>query len=56
MHALLASLIFLAAGEVAPPPPSIPDTEVVRYLRSNELVEWNSAMRISMAGESITGL
>ena len=52
MHALLASLIFLAAGEVAPPPPSIPDTEVVRYLRSNELVEWNSAMRISMAGET----
>ena len=51
MHALLASLIFLAAGEVAPPP-SIPDTEVVRYLRSNELVEWNSAMRISMAGET----
>jgi len=52
MPALLASLIFLAAGEVAPPPPSIPDTEVVRYLRSNELVEWNSAMRISMAGET----
>ena len=52
MHALLASLIFLAAGEVAPPPPSIPDTEVVRYLRSNELVEWNSAMRIRMAGET----
>ncbi len=52
MHALLASLIFLAAGEVAPPTPSIPDTEVVRYLRSNELVEWNSAMRISMAGET----
>jgi hypothetical protein len=25
---------------------------VVRYLRSNELVEWNSAMRISMAGET----
>ena len=52
MYAFLASLIFVAAGEVAPPPPSIPDTEVVRYLRSNELVEWSSAMRINSAGET----
>jgi len=52
MHAFLASLIFVAAGEVAPPPPAIPDSEVVRYLQSNELVEWNSAMRITAAGET----
>lgn len=53
MYAFLASLIFVAAGEVAPPPPpSIPDAEVVRYLKSNELVEWNSAMRITAAGET----
>lgn len=53
MHALLASLIFIAAGEVAPPaPPAIPDAEVVRYLKSNELVEWNNALRISKAGET----
>ncbi|MEI6793913.1 MAG: hypothetical protein WCL05_01590 [Verrucomicrobiota bacterium] len=55
MYALLASLIFVAAGEVAPPPPpAIPDAEVVRYLKPNELIEWNSAMRISAAGESRT--
>ncbi len=53
MYAFLASLIFVAAGEVAPPPPpSIPDPEAVRYLRSNELAEWNSAMRITAAGET----
>ena len=52
MYAFLASLIFIAAGEVAPPPPSIPDTEVVRYLRSNELAEWNSATRAHSAGET----
>ena len=53
MPALLASLMFLAAGEVAPPaPPAIPDAEVVRYLKSNELVEWSNSLRISMAGES----
>ena len=52
MYAFLASLIFVAAGEVAPPPPSIPDAEVVRYLRSNELVEWSSAMRANSAGET----
>lgn len=51
MHALLASLIFIAAGEVAPPP-TIPDAEVVRHLKANELVEWNNAKRISAAGES----
>jgi len=51
MDAFLASLIFIAAGEVAPPPPSIPDTEVVRYLSSNELVEWSSSMRANSAGE-----
>ena len=52
MFAFLASLIFVAAGEVATPPPSIPDVEVVRYLKSNELAEWNSAMRITAAGET----
>lgn len=52
MYAFLASLIFIAAGEVAPPPPSIPDTEVVRYLSSNELVEWSSSMRANSAGET----
>jgi hypothetical protein len=52
MYAFLASLIFVAAGEVAPPPPSIPDTEVVRYLRSNELVEWSSMIRLNSAGET----
>ena len=53
MYALLASLIFVAAGEVAPPPPpAVPDAEVVRYLKPNELIEWNSAMRISTAGET----
>jgi hypothetical protein len=53
MYALLASLIFVAAGEVAPPPPPpVPDSEVVRYLKPNELAEWNSAMRITMAGDS----
>jgi hypothetical protein len=52
MYAFLASLIFVAAGEVAPPPPSIPDAEVVRYLRSNELVEWSSALRANSAGET----
>ena len=50
MIAVLASLIFIAAGEVAPPPPVIPDSEVVSYLKSNELAEWNSAMRINSAG------
>lgn len=53
MHAFLASLIFVAAGEVAPPPPpAIPDAEVVRYLKPNELIEWNSAQRVTTAGEN----
>jgi hypothetical protein len=53
MHAFLASLIFVAAGEVAPPPPPpVPDAEVVRYLKSNELAEWNGAMRATLAGET----
>jgi hypothetical protein len=53
MFAFLASLIFVAAGEVAPPPPPpVPDAEVARYLKANELVEWNSAMRAHSAGES----
>jgi hypothetical protein len=53
MYALLASLIFVAAGEVAPPPPpAVPDAEVVRYLTPSEMIEWNSAMRISTAGET----
>ena len=51
MYAFLASLIFIAAGEAPPPPPSIPDAEVVRYLRPNELVEWTSVLRINSAGE-----
>jgi hypothetical protein len=51
MNLFLASLIFIAAGEVAPPP-SIPDAEVVRYLRSNERAEWNSAMLANSAGET----
>jgi hypothetical protein len=51
MNLFLASLIFIAAGEVAPPP-SIPDTEVGRYLKSNELVEWDSSMRANSAGET----
>lgn len=52
MYAFLASLIFIAAGEVVPPPPSIPDAEVVRYLRTNELVEWSNSMRTNSAGET----
>ncbi len=53
MYALLASLIFVAAGEVAPPPPPpIPDVEVVRYLKPNEMAEWSSAMRITQAGDT----
>ena len=53
MYAILASLIFVAAGEVVPPPPPvIPDTEVVRYLKPNELIEWNSAQRVTTAGEN----
>jgi hypothetical protein len=52
MHALLASLIFVAAGEVAPPPPPpVPDSEVVRHLKTNELVEWNTSMRMYQTGE-----
>jgi hypothetical protein len=51
MNLFLASLIFIAAGEVAPPP-SIPDTEVGRYLKSNELAEWNGALRNYSAGET----
>jgi len=50
MNAFLASLMLIAAGEVGPPPP-VPDAEVVRYLKANELVEWNNAMRINAAGE-----
>ena len=51
MYALLASLIFVAAGEVAPPP-AVSDAEVVRYLRPNELVEWSNALRTNSAGET----
>jgi hypothetical protein len=53
MYAFLASLIFVAAGEVAPPPPPpVPDAEVARYLRSNELAEWSGAQRAYAAGET----
>jgi hypothetical protein len=48
MNALFASLVFLAAAETAPAPvKSIPDTEVLRYLKSNqgEVTEWSKAMR-----------
>lgn len=51
MNAFLASLMLIAAGEVAPPPP-VSDAEVVRYLKANELVEWNGAMRLHSAGET----
>jgi len=51
MNAFLASLMLIAAGEVVPPPP-VPDAEVVRYLKPNELVEWNGAMRLHSAGET----
>ncbi len=43
--------MLIAAGEVAPPPP-VSDAEVVRYLKANELVEWNGAMRLHSAGET----
>ena len=53
MYALLASLIFVAAGELAaPPPPVVPAAQVVRYLKPTELNEWNRAMLINTAGES----
>ena len=48
MYVLFASLVFLAAAETAPAPvKSIPDTEVLRYLKSNqgEVTEWSKAMR-----------
>ena len=52
MYAFLASLIFVAAGEVATPPPPVPDAEVVRYLKPNELAEWSGAQRAYSAGET----
>ena len=48
MYVLFASLVFLAAAETAPAPvKSIPDTEVLRYLKSNqgEVTEWSKAMQ-----------
>ena len=48
MYALFASLVLLAAAETAPAPvKSIPDTEVVKYLKSNqgEVTEWSKALR-----------
>lgn len=54
MYALFASLVFLAAAETAPAPvKSIPDTEVLRYLKSNqgELTEWSKAMRQMELGQ-----
>ena len=52
MFALLASLFIAAAGGAAPatPPPILPDTEVVRYLKPIELTEWGSAKRGYDAG------
>ena len=53
MYALLASLFFVAAGEVAPTtPPAIQDTEVVRYLNPGELAEWNNSQRITSLGQA----
>ena len=51
MFAFLASLIFVAAGEVAPPP-AIPDAAVASYLSTNELAEWNRALSNTAAGEN----
>ena len=48
MYALFASLVFLAAAETAPAPiKTIPDTEVLKYLKSNqgEVTEWSKATR-----------
>jgi len=48
MYVLFASLVFLAAAETAPAPVKfIPDTEVLRYLKSNqgEVTEWSKAMQ-----------
>lgn len=51
MHALLASLLILAAGEPVAPAP-LPDAEVVRHLNPAELAEWYNSMRINALGES----
>ena len=52
MHALLASFFLLAAGEVAPTAPVMPDAEVIKYLNPAELAEWASAQRLTRAGET----
>lgn len=51
MGFLLASLLFLAAGE-APPLPVLTDAEVVGQLRPTELAEWHSSMRVVTQGEA----
>jgi len=50
-NALLASLIFLAAGEPVPPPP-LSDAEILRQLKPAEVMEWHNSMRITALGET----
>jgi len=52
MLALLASLFVVAAGEPAAGPPTLPDAEVPRYLRTGELSEWGNAFRMVEQGMS----
>lgn len=52
MFALLASLFVVAAGEPAAGPPTLPDAEVPRYLRTGELSEWGNAFRMVEQGMS----
>jgi hypothetical protein len=51
MHALLASLLLLAAGEAPPPAPVLPDAEVIKYLKPSELAEWSNAQRTTLVGQ-----
>jgi hypothetical protein len=49
MNAFLASLMLIAAGEVAPPP-VISNADTYYNLNPHEQAEWNSAMRVADAG------